>query len=42
MLDDGSDWVGSLVRSGHYRQEDPYSYYDRDPLGRVRQMLAAQ
>jgi PD-(D/E)XK nuclease superfamily len=42
MMDDGSDWVGALVRSGHYRQEDPYSYYDRDPLSRVRQALAAQ
>ena len=42
MLDDGSDWVGSLVRSGHFRQEDPYSYYDRDPLGQVRRVLAAQ
>jgi hypothetical protein len=42
MMDDGSDWVGALVRSGHYRQEDPYAYYDRDPLSRVRQALAAQ
>lgn len=40
MLDDGSDWVGSLVRSGHFRQEDPYSYYERTPLHRVRQALA--
>jgi PD-(D/E)XK nuclease superfamily len=42
MLDDGSDWVGSLVRSGHFRQENPYAYYDDDPLARVRQELAAQ
>lgn len=42
MLDDGSDWVGSLVRSGHFRQEDPSAYYDRDPLSRVRKVLAAQ
>lgn len=41
MLDDGSDWSGSLVRSGHFRQEDPSAYYDRDPLRRVRQALAA-
>jgi hypothetical protein len=42
LMDDGSDWVGSLVRSGHFRQEDPYSYYERDPLAEVRQMLAKQ
>ena len=42
MLDDGSDWVGSLVRSGHFRQENPSAYYDRDPLSRVRKVLAAQ
>lgn len=42
MLDDGSDWVGSLVRSGHFRQEDPYSYYERNPLAEVRQMLSKQ
>jgi PD-(D/E)XK nuclease superfamily len=42
MMDDGSDWVGALVRSGHFRQEDPYAYYERDPLHRVRQALAAQ
>jgi hypothetical protein len=41
MLDDGSDWVGALVRSGHFRQENPSAYYEDDPLGRVRQMLAA-
>lgn len=39
MMDDGSDWIGSLVSSGHYRQEDPYSYYSDDPLRRVRQVL---
>lgn len=42
MMDDGSDWVGSLTRSGHFKQEDPYAYYERDPLHRVRQELAAQ
>ena len=40
MLDDGSDWVGALTRSGHYRQEDPHAYYADDPLRRVREVLA--
>lgn len=40
MMDDGSDWVGSLVRSGHFKQEDPYAYYEDDPLRRVRAALA--
>ena len=39
MMDDGSDWAGVLERSGQFRQEDPYSYYDQDPLVRVRQIL---
>jgi len=39
MMDDGSDWIGALVSSGHYRQEDPYAYYSDDPLRRVRQVL---
>jgi hypothetical protein len=42
MMDDDSDWVGALVRSGAYTQGDPYSYYADDPLRRVRERLAAQ
>jgi hypothetical protein len=42
MLDDGSDWVGALTRSGHYRQQDPHAYYADDPLRQVREVLAGQ
>lgn len=42
MMDDGSDWAGVLTASGHFKQEDPYSYYADDPLRRVRQELAGQ
>ena len=39
MMDDGSDWAGVLQNSGQFRQEDPYAYYENDPLVRVRQIL---
>ena len=39
MMDDGSDWAGALTRSGHYKAEDPQSYYGRDPLKLVRQTM---
>lgn len=39
MMDDGSDWPGVLLRSGRYRQADPYSYYRDDPLRAVRERL---
>jgi hypothetical protein len=41
MMDDGSDWGGVLLRSGRYRQDDPYQYYRSDPLRAVRQVLGA-
>lgn len=41
MLDDGSDWIGVLMRSGHYRQGDPYEYYRRDGLQGIRGLLTA-
>jgi hypothetical protein len=41
MMDDGSDWAGALMRSGKYRQQDPYDYYRRDALHGVRAKLAA-
>jgi RecB family exonuclease len=40
MMDDGSDWAGALLRSGHYRQEDPYTYYKNDALRTIREELA--
>lgn len=39
MMDDGSDWPGVLLRSGRYRQQDPYQYYREDPLRSVRERL---
>jgi len=39
MMDDDSDWPGVLMRSGKYRQGDPYSYYREDPLRAARQRL---
>jgi hypothetical protein len=39
MMDDGSDWPGVLLRSGRYKQQDPYDYYREDPLRAVRQVL---
>jgi hypothetical protein len=41
MMDDGSDWTGVLLRSGHYVQGDPYSYYDQDPISVIKAELAA-
>lgn len=40
MMDDGSDWSGSLVRSGHFRQADPYEYYRDDALRTIREEMA--
>jgi hypothetical protein len=39
MMDDGSDWPGVLLRSGKFRQADPYGYYRDDPLRAVRMAL---
>lgn len=39
MMDDGSDWPGALLRSGRYKQADPYAYYREDPLRAVREVL---
>jgi len=39
MMDDGSDWPGVLMRSGKYKQADPYSYYRDDPLRAARRHL---
>lgn len=40
MMDDGSDWSGSLVRSGRFRQADPYEYYRDDALRTIREEMA--
>jgi hypothetical protein len=40
-LDDGADWPGMLERSGRWKREDPYSYYERDGLASIRAQLAA-
>lgn len=40
MMDDGSDWVSALFRSGRYRQADPYEYYRNDALRTIREELA--
>lgn len=39
MMDDGSDWVSALFRSGRYRQADPYEYYRNDALRTIREEL---
>jgi RecB family exonuclease len=40
MMGDGSDWSGSLVRSGRFRQADPYEYYRDDALRTIREEMA--
>jgi RecB family exonuclease len=40
MMNDGSDWSGSLVRSGRFRQADPYEYYRDDALRTIREEMA--
>jgi hypothetical protein len=40
MMDDGSDWSASLVRSGRFRQADPYEYYRDDALRTIREEMA--
>ena len=40
MMSDGSDWSGSLVRSGRFRQADPYEYYRDDALRTIREEMA--
>jgi RecB family exonuclease len=39
MMNDGSDWSASLVRSGRFRQADPYSYYRDDALRTIREEM---
>lgn len=41
-MDDGSDWPGMLLRSGAYKQQNPYQYYRDDPLQAVRGVLAGK
>lgn len=38
-MDDGSDWAGILLSSGRYKQDDPYAYYERNPLATIRAMI---
>ena len=40
MMDDGSDWSASLVRSGRFKQADPYEYYRDDALRTIREEMA--
>ena len=40
MMNDGSDWSGSLVRSGRFRQADPYEYYRDDALRTIREEMS--
>jgi hypothetical protein len=42
MMDDGSDWTGVLMQSGHWRQADPYEYYRNDAMRVIRQELSAR
>lgn len=39
MMDDGSDWPGPLVRSGRFRQADPYDYYRNDAMRTIREQM---
>lgn len=40
MMDDGSDWLGSLFQGGHWKKVDPYAHYSQDALAAIRQELA--
>lgn len=40
-MDDGSDWTGMLTDSGRYRRDDPYAYYERNPLATIRAAITA-
>lgn len=39
-MDDGSDWVGMLFRSGRWVQGDPYAHYDQRGMARLRGQIA--
>lgn len=39
MMDDGSDWIGAALRSGRYRQADPYTYYASNSIRTIREAL---
>jgi PD-(D/E)XK nuclease superfamily len=38
-MDDGSDWPGIIDSSGRYVRDDPYAYYERNPLATIRAMV---
>lgn len=39
-MDDGSDWVGMLFRSGRWVQGDPYAHYDQRGMAALRGKIA--
>lgn len=39
-MDDGSSWPQILTASGKYKQEDPYAYYDENPLTTLRKAMS--
>jgi hypothetical protein len=39
-MDDGSDWVGMLFRSGRWVQGDPYAHYDQRGMAALRGQIA--
>lgn len=40
MMDDGSDWLGHLTGSEHWKKVDPYAYYRGDALAEIRAELS--
>jgi hypothetical protein len=40
-MDDGSDWPGIALASGRYKIDDPYAYYERNPLATIREAIVA-
>lgn len=39
-MDDGSDWVGMLFRSGRWVQGDPYAYYEQRGIRAIKDQIA--
>jgi PD-(D/E)XK nuclease superfamily len=39
-MSDGSDWLGMLKNSGHWKHVDPYEYYRNDPLQAIRSAIS--